>query len=229
MRIKLLLGLLLFLSFSCFSQEIKTDYCQDGQTKAKTDVANGILRLFIYENMELSPEDYNSFRRHTIREIMEQDYGIRYENSGEYGGDFCYCYDNYMDSIIDVKFGNRIDKRCKIEVDSMNAIEQQNALTFYSKWDGIMDSLCSRQNISECDSLTGTIILKLEVDTAAHVQKVTITKSFCPGFEDNLVSLIKSIAWTPATGILGKKTETKGGLNLIFKRHKLDKFDAYFY
>jgi hypothetical protein len=237
---------ILLIPFICFSQDTvsikvkvasapgiqKWDNCDIGITEAKADVDAGKLKIRIYgfsSKVKMSEEDYYSFRRHTIKEIMDDDYGITYDDNDSSSVTAHDCYNQYMDSVIEARFGSDLDKKCQSKVDSMNAIEQQNALKFYGNWDGIIDSLCNTQSPSQCDNITGTINLKLDIDASAYVKNVIITEGFCPGFESELTTVIKSIKWTPATGIIGKKTPCNGALKLIFKKQKLDKFDAYFY
>lgn len=111
----------------------------------------------------------------------------------------------------------------------MNAIEQTNALSFYGAWDKTIDSLCSTQSIAQCDSITGTLKIKLVINSSSYITNLTVEQGFCPEFENKLIIVLKKMKWTPATGILGKKIAAKGSLRLLFKKRKLDKFDAYFH
>ncbi len=178
----------------------------------------------------MSEDDYYSFRRHEIKEIMHNDYGIIYEDNNAFSIEFCDCYNMYMDSVMGSKYGLDLDKKCKLKVDSMNAIEQQNALKFYGDWDKVMDSLLGVKVLTnKCKIMAGTISLKLEIDSSGVVHNATVNEGFCEGFDKELIKVIKYILWTPGTGITGKKTNATGLLKLIFNDHKLQSFEAYFY
>ncbi len=232
MRIKLnIIPAFLFVLFR-FSALAQTDSnCMNGIISAKEDIAIGKLKIKInafpvVKNVE---EDSYSFRRHTLDEYLADKYGITYEYVGNKFNAASTCYNAYMDSVLDLRFGKDLDVRCKKIVDSMNAIEQSNALNFYGAWDRTIDSLCGRQSPNQCDSLSGIIEIKLEINSTGYIKDLTVLKSFCPDFLNKLTLVLKRIKWTPATGILGKKTDAEGSLKMIFKKRKLDKFDAYFY
>jgi hypothetical protein len=223
--------LLLFTLFTanCFAQ--KDSSCSGGLKAAHADIAAGKIKVIINAFRETqNPEvDSYSFRRHTMGEYLQDNYDITYEYAGNSFNAAALCYNAYMDSVIDSRYGKDFDERCQKKVDSMNAIEQMNALNFYGTWDQTIDSLCSRQSQTQCDSLSGTIVIKLEINPNGYIKTITVSESFCPDFAKELTVVLKKIKWTPATGILGKKVESQGSLKMIFKKRKLDKFDAYFY
>jgi hypothetical protein len=228
MRIKPIVFIFAIAHLTCIAQDNKS--CPNGIAEARANVAVGKLIILSYglpANTKMSEEDYYSFRRHTIKEVMEEDYGITYDNDSS-NVVVHDCYNVYMDSVIDARFGKNIDKKCKLKVDSLNAIEQQNALRFYMYWDLLIDSVCNSLSKPEHDSLTGTIAINMNIDTLANARNLTISESFNPSFEKSLTTLSNKIKWTPGTGIAGRKKESEGVLKMVFKKGKLDKFDAYF-
>ncbi len=205
--------------------------CLQGIDSAKADAAKGKLKIIIsampvIKNIE---GDSYSFRRHTLDEYLQDKYGITYEYKGYITSDKYDCYNQYMDSVIDARFGKDLDKKSQKTVDSMNAREQESALKFYQHWDLLIDSLCNSVNQSKCDSISGTIQLSLTVDIKANAANIKLSQGFCPEFEKKLIAIIKSLKWTPGTGVIGKKIACKAELHLLFKKRKLDKFDVYFY
>lgn len=216
-----------FLSMPCFAQNDSS--CAAGTAAAKADAGAGKLKIIINAFPEIKnfEVDSYSFRRHTLDEILEQMYGITYEYKGTSYNAWYTCYNHYMDSVLDARFGEDLDERCQKTVDSMNALEQQNALKFYGTWDRAMDSLLKFKSF-QCDSMTGKMDFKLEIDASGRIKSVTVTESFCPRFESKIINTMKSLRWTPATGIVGRKKESTGIVRLFFDAGKIHEFDVFF-
>jgi hypothetical protein len=92
--------------------------CEDGTSEAKADAEQGKFRMKSYGL--LHKPHYPNFHLYTAKELLVREYGIEYEDMGCIYYEAYRCYNDYMDSLISLRFGKDIFERCAAKADTLN-------------------------------------------------------------------------------------------------------------
>ena len=206
--------------------------CENGIKEAKADIAKGIINIKSVGLPRPEMPVKAGYKIYTVKEILKEDYQLDYRNMGCEPRMDISCYNNYVDSILQAKYGSDYYKKAEAKAKKLtqeaklkcihkspsHAMSEADLKKLLSKGISKKKAACLSSNID--------FHIDFDIDASGRMQNLKFPPEIaaCAALKAKLKkSLAKMGAWQPAMDGYNAKQPHNACLLIRWVDLKIDK------